>query len=169
MALQVLSYLKKQTKLLKSDNLAALLVQMKEDHFVKVRTMIKDMIAKLEADAEAEASQKGWCDEEMTKAMAQRDENIGAIEGDTAVITQSEAKIAKLKEEVTELLQEIADLNKGLSEATTLRANENAENTKTLADATQGLAGVKQAIKILKDFYEGGGFLQYSPPNAGAA
>ncbi len=41
MAAQVLSYLKKQTKLLKSDNLAALLVQMKEDHFVKVRTMIK--------------------------------------------------------------------------------------------------------------------------------
>merc|ERR1719311_1516643 len=138
---------------------------MKEDHFVKVRTMIKDMIAKLEADASAEADQKAWCDEEMTKAMAQRDENIGAIEGDTATVTQSEAK---LKEEVTELLQEIADLEKGLSEATTLRANENAENTKTLTDATAGLAGVKQAIKILKDFYEGAGFLQYTPPNAGA-
>merc|ERR1719311_1572637 len=138
---------------------------MKEDHFVKVRTMIKDMIAKLEADASAEADQKAWCDEEMTKAMAQRDENIGAIEGDTATVTQSEAKIAK---EITELLQEIADLEKGLSEATTLRANENAENTKTLTDATAGLAGVKQAIKILKDFYEGAGFLQYTPPNAGA-
>merc|ERR1719263_1258676 len=104
----------------------------------------------------------------MTKAMAQRDENIGAIEGDTAVITQSNAKIAKLKEEISELLQEIADLNKGLSEATTLRAEENADNTKTLADATQGLDGVKQAIKILKDFYEGAGFIQYTPPNAGA-
>ena len=30
------------------------MVQMKEDHFVKVRTMIKDMIAKLEADASAD-------------------------------------------------------------------------------------------------------------------
>merc|ERR1719463_726880 len=168
MAHKMLKYLKQQAKALKSATLSALMTQMREDHFVKVRTMIKDMIAKLEADAEAEASQKGWCDEEMTKAMTQRDENIGAIEGDTAVITQSEAKIAKLKEEVTQLLQEIADLEKGLSEATTLRANENAENTKTLADATAGLAGVKQAIKILKDFYEGGGFLQYTPPNAGA-
>merc|ERR1719463_235873 len=166
MAHKMLKYLKQQAKALKSATLSALMTQMREDHFVKVRTMIKDMIAKLEADAEAEASQKGWCDEEMTKAMTQRDENVGAIEGDTAVITQSEAKIAKLQEEITELLQEIADLEKGLSEATTLRANENAENTKTLSDATQGPAGVKQAIKILKDFYEGGGFIQYTPPVA---
>merc|ERR1719463_731215 len=172
MAHKMLKYLKQQAKALKSATLSALMTQMREDHFVKVRTMIKDMIAKLEADAEAEASQKGWCDEEMTKAMTQRDENIGAIEGDTAVITQSEAKIAKLQEEITQLLQEIADLEKSLSEATTLRANENADNTKTLADATAGLAGVKRAIKILKDFYENA-FVQtnaaYKPPKGDAS
>merc|ERR1719443_1847787 len=132
---------------------------MKEDHFVKVRTMIKDMIAKLEADASAEADQKAWCDEAMTAAMEQRDENTGAIEGDTATITKSESTIMKLQEEITKLLQEIADLKKGLSEATTLRANEQAENEKTVADATAGNAGVTQAIKILKEFYEGA-FLQ---------
>merc|ERR1719498_1873325 len=120
------------------------MMQMKEDHFVKVRTMIKDMIAKLESDASAEADQKAWCDEEMTKAMSQRDENIGAIEGDTATITKSESSIAKLQEEITALLQEIADLKKGLSEATTLRAEENADNTKTIADATIGNSGVTQ-------------------------
>merc|ERR1719230_942045 len=113
MALQVLSYLKKQTKLLKSDSLAALMVQMKEDHFVKVRTMIKDMMAKLEADADAEASQKGWCDDAMSKAMSQRDENTGEIEGDTATITKSEATIAKLAEEISQLTAEVAELNKG--------------------------------------------------------
>merc|ERR1719199_761302 len=128
LAQQVLSYLKKRATALKSKSLEALMVQMKEDHFVKVRTMIKDMVAKLEADASAEADQKGWCDEEMTKAMNQRDENVGTIEGDTATITKSEATIAKLQEEITELLQEIADMKKSLAEATTLRANEHAEN-----------------------------------------
>merc|ERR550537_1828592 len=118
------------------------------------------MIAKLEADASAEADQKAWCDEAMTKAMQQRDENTGAIEGDTATVTKSEATIAQLQEE-------IADLKKGLSEATTLRANEQAENAKTVEDATAGNAGVTQAIKILKEFYEGA-FVQYTPPNAGA-
>merc|ERR1719252_56627 len=95
---KMMAYLKKQSKALKSKQLSALMYKMKEDHFVKVRGMIKDMIAKLEADASAEADQKAWCDEEMTKAMQQRDENIGAIEGDTATITKSEAKIAKLEE-----------------------------------------------------------------------
>merc|ERR550537_714264 len=129
------------------------------------------MIAKLEADASAEADQKAWCDEAMTKAMEQRDENTGAVEGDTATITKSESTIAKLQEEITSLMQEIADLKKGLSEATQLRSEEHADNEKTIADATIGNAGVTQAIKILKDFYEnalvqtGAG---YVPPNAGA-
>merc|ERR1719375_1911226 len=170
-AKKVLVYLEKRAKDIKSDNLAALMIQMREDHFVKVRTMIKDMVAKLEADAAAEADQKAWCDEEMTKAMSQRDENIGAIEGDTATITKSESNIAKLQEEITSLLQEIADLKKGLSEATQLRAEEHADNEKTIADATIGNSGVTQAIKILKDFYENALVqtgAKYVPPNAGA-
>merc|ERR1719399_2063816 len=143
------------------------MMQMKEDHFVKVRTMIKDMIAKLEADASAEADQKAWCDEAMTQAMEQRDENTGAVEGDTATITKSESTIAKLQEEITKLLQEIADAKKSLSEATELRAGERADNEKTAEDANNGNAGVTQAIKILREFYEGA-FVQFVPANAGA-
>merc|ERR1719486_1908568 len=133
--------------------------------------MIKDMIAKLESDADEEASQKGWCDEAMTKAMSQRDENIGEIEGDTATITKAESTITKLQEEITQLTAEVAELNKGLNEATTLRANERAENEKTLADATQGKAGVNKAIEILKEFYDNALVqtgAKYVPPNAGA-
>merc|ERR1719421_2238548 len=151
---KMMSFLKTQQKSLKSDSLSALMIRMKEDHFVKVRGMIKDMIAKLEADAAAEGDQKAWCDSEMEKATSQRDENIGAMEGDLAEKTSAEAKIAKLKEEIQQLLNEIAELNKALNEATQLRGKENAENTKTLADANAGLAGVKKAMKILKDFYD---------------
>merc|ERR1719409_752379 len=147
------------------------MIRMKEDHFVKVRSMIKDMIAKLEADASAEADQKGWCDEEMSKATNQRDENIGHIEGDTASKTQADAKAIKLGEEIQTLMQEIAEAKKGLSEATNLRSAEKAENAKTVEDATAGLAGVTKALGILKDFYDNA-FVQtgsqYTPPNAGA-
>merc|ERR1719316_2387358 len=65
---RMMGYLKKQAKSLKSDTLGTLMLQMKEDHFVKVRGMIKDMISKLEADAAAEGDQKAWCDTEMEKA-----------------------------------------------------------------------------------------------------
>merc|ERR1719324_701241 len=145
---------------------------MKEDHFVKVRGMIKDMITKLEADAAAEGDQKAWCDTEMEKATSSRDENIGAMEGDLAAKTKAESNIAKLEEEIQTLLSEIAELNKSLNEATQLRGKEKAENTKTLADANGGLAGVKKAMKILKDFYDNA-FIQmrsaYKPPKGDAS
>merc|ERR1719217_1353889 len=151
---RMMGYLKKQAKSLKSDTLGTLMLQMKEDHFVKVRGMIKDMISKLEADAAAEGDQKAWCDTEMEKATSQRDENIGNIEGDLAAKTKAESNIAKLEEEVQALMEEMAELGKALNEATELRNKEKAENTKALADATQGLEGTKKAMKILKDFYD---------------
>merc|ERR1719156_458303 len=136
---RMMGYLKKQAKSLKSDTLGTLMLQMKEDHFVKVRGMIKDMISKLEADAAAEGDQKAWCDTEMEKATSSRDENIGNIEGDLAAKTKAESNIAKLKEEIQTLMEEMAELNKSLNEATQLRKKEKADNMKALADATGGL------------------------------
>merc|ERR1719171_2938271 len=133
---------------LKSKNLSALLMQMKEDHFVKVRGMIKDMMAKLEADASAEADQKQWCDTEMEKAMTKRDTNTGNVEGDTAQIAESTAAINEKEEEVQTLLEEISALTKGLNEATELRVKEKAENEKTVADSEAGLAGVNSLLVL---------------------
>merc|ERR1719321_1257099 len=132
--------------------------------------MIKDLIAKLEADASAEADQKAWCDEEMEKSTSKRDENIGAMEGDLAAKSTAEAKIAKLEEEIATLTSEVAELRKALSEATTLRGQEKKENLRVLSDATAGLAGVTKAMKILKDFYDNA-LIQtsYKPPKGDAS
>merc|ERR1719156_116537 len=105
-------YLSRQAEDLKSLALSTLVLKMRADHFKKVRDMIKDLIGKLEADAEAEATQKGWCDEEMEKATSKRDENIGAMEGDIASITETQSTIDKLTGEVKVLEVEIADLYK---------------------------------------------------------
>jgi len=168
---RMMSYLNGQAHKLKSQVLAAFMVQMKEDHFVKVRGMIKDMIAKLQADASAEADQKQWCDEEMGKSMTKRDTNTGEVEGDTAQIAESTATIATKEEEIQTLLEEISELTKALNEATELRVQEKAQNEKTVTDATAGLAGVNKALKILNDFYNAQ-LVQtgesYTPPNAGA-
>merc|ERR1719299_59052 len=169
---KMMSFLRTQAKTLKSDELSALMIPMKEDHFVKVRGMIKDMVAKLEADASAEADQKAWCDSEMEKSTSKRDENIGAMEGDLAAKSTAEAKIAKLEEEIATLMSEVAELTKALNEATQLRGEEKADNTKTLADATAGLAGVTKAMKILKDFYDNALIqtnTQYKPPKGDAS
>jgi len=168
---KMISFLSQQAQALKSDSISALLIAMKEDHFVKVRGMIKDMVAKLEADAAAEGDQKQWCDDEMQKATSQRDENIGAMEGDLASKTKAESKIGMLNEEIAALLAENAELTKALNEATQLRVKEKSENAAQLADATAGLAGVNKAMKILKDFYDNA-FVQtgasYKPPKGDA-
>merc|ERR1719439_241915 len=134
--------------------------------------MIKDLVAKLEADASAEADQKAWCDAEIEKFTSKRDENIGEMEGDLASKSSAEAKIAKLEEEIATLMSEVAELTKALNEATQLRGEEKAENTKTIADATAGLAGVTKAMKILKDFYDNALIqtkTQYKPPKGDAS
>merc|ERR1719375_1146372 len=167
-----MAYIKEQAKKLNSDQLSNLMISMKIDHFVKVRGMIKDMVAKLEADASAEADQKAWCDSEMEKSTSQRDENIGEMEADLAAKAQATAAIEKLTEEIADLTSEIAELNKSLNEATQLRGKEKAENTKTLADCTAGLAGTTKAMKILKEFYDNA-FIQtgssYKPPKGDAS
>merc|ERR1719262_1933457 len=136
-----------------------------KDHFVKVRGIIKDLVKKLEADAEAEATQKEYCDKEMANALSARDDAIVGIEEQTATIDKKKSEIADLVAEIEDLGNQIAALRKGLFEAEELRAEEKAENEKTLADAEEGLKNIKMAIKVLKEFYEG--FIQFTPAGAG--
>jgi hypothetical protein len=130
-------------------------VALQEDHFVKVRQLISDLIARLEQQALNEADSKSFCDEQMANAIESRDTNQMAIETQSAIIDQEQAFKAKLKKEIAELSKEIADLNKGLNEATELRAMEKADNEKTLADAEAGKLAVEEAVSTLKDFYNG--------------
>jgi hypothetical protein len=169
--LEALTYLTRKANYLSSPTLSMLAVKVQlelgKDHFVKVRSMIKDLVEKLEADAESEAGQKGFCDDNMAKATSDRDAAIGKVETQTANIDQAESDVAKLVEEIDELGTSIADLRKGHFEATELRKAEKAENMKTIDDSTAGLAAVEGAIKVLKEFYEGA-FVQQKFVPAGA-
>merc|ERR1719473_1411847 len=144
----------------------ALKVKLSEDHFVKVRGLIKDLIAKLKADAEAEAESKGFCDKEMLAATTARDEAKMTIESKTADISKNEAEKAQLTQDVSDLEKAISENKKALNEATELRNKENADNEKTLTDAAAGKEAVEFALTTLKEFYEGAAFIQTksSPP-----
>merc|ERR1712046_325618 len=134
---KMLSLVENAAQRLNSPVLATLSVKAKVqiDHFVKVRGLIKDFIAKLEADAEAEAETKSFCDKEMAKAIATRDAEQAKIETYAADISRTEAEIAQLKSEIELLSEEIAGLYKSLKEAEELREAEKAENMKTLSEA----------------------------------
>jgi len=151
-------------------SVAALKVQMSQDHFVKVRTIIKDIIEKLEAQAGAEASTKSFCDTEMAATISTRDGEQEKLENLGATISSKKAEKEQRAKEIATLKQAIADNKKALNEASELRQDEKAENAMTIADAQVGLAAVESALKVLKDFYESAAFLQqrvaYVPPDS---
>jgi len=147
----------------------ALRVKVSEDHFVKVRTMIKDLISKLKDDAKDEADQKSMCDKQMSKAINKRDKANGDLETATAQLSILTSKKAQLEEEIQDAMDAVAANTKALNEATTLRKEEKDENDDTIKDATAGKEAVDNAIKILSKFYDNA-FMQkskkYVPPNS---
>jgi len=140
-----------------------------EDHFVKVRGLIKDLIAKLQADANSEATTKGICDTGMKKAISDRDEANAAIETANAKITQETAKKNELIKTIATLQKNIAELQKGIKERTELRNEEKADNDKTIEMSQEAVDSVKLALELLSTFYKGAQFAQtgkYVPPNS---
>merc|ERR1719267_128249 len=69
-----------------------------EDPFVKVKSLITDMIAKLEAEAKSEATEKAYCDEELAKTEAKKSELEHEISKLTSKIDLAAAKSAGLKD-----------------------------------------------------------------------
>merc|ERR1719232_2317347 len=146
----------------------SLKVSVAEDHFVKVRSIIKDLLDKLAAQAKAEKTQKGFCDEQMKETITKRDEEAAKLEGLEASITEKTAEKKQLKMEIAELADEIAKLMKALSEATELRVDEKEDNDQTVKEAVAGKDAVEYALKVLKEFYDNA-FVQtrkYVPPDS---
>merc|ERR1719199_864934 len=127
-----------------------------KDVFAKVKGLITDMIATLESEAEADASQKAYCDKELSEANAKKDELTATSDKLSATIAQKKAASAKLKEEVATLQQGLASMAKSKGEADTLRAEEKAAFEKNSAEMKQGIEGVKMALKVLKEYYAKG-------------
>jgi len=126
------------------------------DPFAKVKGLITDMIATLEAEAEEEATHKAYCDKEMSETSAKKDEKSTEVESLTTKIEQKKAMSVKLKEEVATLQNELAAMAKSQAEATQLRQEENAAYKKNKAEMDQGLKGIRLALNVLKDYYAKG-------------
>jgi len=124
------------------------------DPFAKVKGLISDMIASLEEAADADATEKAFCDKELAETRAKKADKTSEIEKLSTKIDQMSTRSAKLKEEVAGLQKALADLMNAQAEMDKLRAEE-AEAYKTnRAELEQGLEGVKLALKVLSDYYD---------------
>jgi len=128
-------------------------VKLGGDPFSKVKGLITDMIATLESEAAEDASQKAYCDKEMSETTAKHDELSTESESLSTKINQKTSASKKLKEEVATLQGELASMAKAKAEADALRGEEKAAYDKNSAEMKQGIKGVKMALKVLKEYY----------------
>merc|ERR1719181_2547088 len=112
-----------------------------EDVFGKVKGLISDMIAKLEAEASADATEKAYCDEQMAKTQAKKDDLDSDIAKLTSKIDQAAAKSAGLKSDVKELQGQLAALAKEQAEMDQIRQESHADFVQAKADLELGLSG----------------------------
>merc|ERR1719310_957295 len=125
------------------------------DPFEKVRGLIEGMIEKLVTEANEEATQKAFCDEETAKSKKTQADKSMTADKLTSRIDKASTTKAGLEQSVKELQGEIAALDKGNAEATKIRTEEAATNAKSSADFKQAAEAVQAAIGVLKEYYEG--------------
>jgi chromosome segregation ATPase len=125
----------------------------KDDPFVKVKDLIRELIARLEKEAAAAAEEKAYCDDQMSKTEEKKSE----LEEDLAKLVANMDKAAatseKLKGEVKVLQEELANLANLQLEMDKVRADEKAAYDKAVAELTLGLEGVRKALDVLRGYY----------------
>merc|ERR1719333_96704 len=124
-----------------------------DDIFAKVQGLIADMISKLEAEAEADATHEAYCDKEIAESDVKHADKTAEIAKLTASIDSMSARSAQLKEEVAALQKSLADLAASQAEMDKLRQEENKDFVANKAEMEKGLEGVKLALKILTEYY----------------
>jgi len=128
-------------------------VLMGADPFGKVKGMIQEMIEKLVADAQKEASHKAFCDKEMSETKAKREDKQSDLDDLSTKIDAATSKIAKLKEDIATLQGELGAIAKAQQEATAMRQKEAAAWSEAKADYESGVEGVGMALQVLRDYY----------------
>jgi len=126
-----------------------------EDPFTKIKGLISDMIGKLTKEAENDATEKAFCDEEMAKTEAKKQDLEGTVEALTSKIDSAAATSAKRKSQVKDLQARLATLMKEQAQMDSIRAEENADYSVAKEDLEQALNGVQKALGVLRDYYGG--------------
>jgi predicted phage tail protein len=161
------AFLQQKAQALSSEALKNLAAQVESNPFDKVVKMIEDLVAKLKEEAAAEAEHKAWCDEQLHDNKLKREKKTSKVNKLTATIEALTQDIASMGKKIQTLKNEQADQTLAMSKATTVRDQEKATNTDTMADAKAGEAATKAALVVLKEFYASqGSFVQQVPEMA---
>jgi len=138
------------------------------DPFAKVKGLIQDMIETLEKEAEADATEKAYCDKELAETNEKKDAKTTEIKKLSTKIDQMTSRSAQLKGEVAELEKGLSALAKAQAEMDKIRLEEKETYAKAKAEMEEGIKGVQLALKVLRDYYGKGDAAHASDEGGGA-
>jgi len=148
-------------------SLSQLAASAETDPFEKVRAMIEQLIERLIEEAGQEADAKAFCDTEMSKSKAKQEDLVQKVDKHHARIEKAVAAQATLKQQVTELQREIAELDAAQAEATKLRQEQHSEYEKATAENKASASAIADAMQVLSAYYNGASLLQTRQPALG--
>jgi len=141
-----------------------------EDVFKKVKELINSMIEKRKEQALKEETKKAYCEEETAKTKEKVEDLADAKDTLVAKVEKKESEATSLKSESDKLLKELHDMAEDEAEMTATRKEESEAFAVAQADLEAGLEGVRMALSVLRDYYEGTGTsesLIQQPPEFG--
>mmetsp|Transcript_85568 Transcript_85568/g.164744 ORF Transcript_85568/g.164744 Transcript_85568/m.164744 type:complete len:667 (-) Transcript_85568:184-2184(-) len=124
-----------------------------DDPFAKVKGLIQDMLERLQKEAEADATEKAFCDKELAETRAKKDDKTTEIKKLSTKIDQMTSRSAQLKEEVAELQKGLSALTKAQAEMDKIRLEEKEAYAKAKVEMEEGIKGVQLGLKVLRDYY----------------
>merc|ERR1719240_1214700 len=131
-----------------------------QDPMENVKSLLTELIDKLEKEAAEAASLHQFCQEEKNKtadAMEKKEMEIEKL--DTRLEKASTSK-QDLEESIASASEEIASMQKSEAELTKIRNEEHAAYMKVDADFTAAAEAVDDALDALKEYYGDASFLQ---------
>jgi len=130
-----------------------------QDPMANVKTLLTDLIAKLEKEAKEAADLHAFCQAEKKKTKAAMDKKNMEIDKLDARIEKATTTKQQLEELVADNSAEIAETEKANAEATKLRNEQHENFVKIDTDFSGAAEAVDDAIDALKEYY-GDAFIQ---------
>eukprot|EP00419_Tripos_fusus_P035369 CAMPEP_0172784254 /NCGR_PEP_ID=MMETSP1074-20121228/204848_1 /TAXON_ID=2916 /ORGANISM="Ceratium fusus, Strain PA161109" /LENGTH=1190 /DNA_ID=CAMNT_0013621257 /DNA_START=45 /DNA_END=3619 /DNA_ORIENTATION=- len=119
------------------------LMRIDADPFQKVKGLMRDMIQRLTAQNDADATQAGWCKRETDRTTKSKDDTTQEVAKLKAKIAEIDADLAQLKTELKKITEDAKNTRAAADKATLQRNSERAE-------VVTSIVRYKDAQRLLK-------------------
>lgn len=117
------------------------------------------MIFHLANEQKEEDDHKNWCDKELSKSQASKDDKEAKIGELTVKINAAAATAVNVLAEIQDANTMVDTITTHMQEATEIRKIGKQENAVATKDAQKAQTAIANAIAVLKDFYKSSGMM----------